>query len=176
MTKQEFLAASLPYGLYVSDFDETPRKIIGIHGDYCHVDYNEIGYEEMFLNDAEPIIRHPSDITKSIVQANYNNGESFIPIIELAKMGRQNSNGWIIKHDFCEFNFGPFTDSFMFDGENFSITSYPNYDPPHFITESRIAVRNQLKLFQQLIKWHFWPNMSKEEEVIYITNNFNPYI
>ena len=67
MTKKEFLAMSQPHGLYVSDFDETPRKIIGIHGDYCHVDYNEIGYEEMFLNDAEPIIRHQSDLTKPII-------------------------------------------------------------------------------------------------------------
>jgi len=27
----------------------------------------------------------------------------------------------------------------------------------------------------QLIKWHFWPNKPESEEVVYVTNEFNPY-
>ena len=27
----------------------------------------------------------------------------------------------------------------------------------------------------QLIKWHFWPNMPEGEEVVYVTDEFNPY-
>ena len=27
----------------------------------------------------------------------------------------------------------------------------------------------------KLIKWHFWPDMPEGEEVVYVTDNFNPY-
>ena len=27
----------------------------------------------------------------------------------------------------------------------------------------------------QLFKWHFWPGMPEGEEVVYVTDDFNPY-
>lgn len=165
---------SLPHGLYVSDFDETPRKIIGIHGDYCHVDYNEIGYEEMFLNDAEPIIRHPSDLTKPIVQSDYNNGEPFVPIVELARIAKpklKTADGiFEVDKDHFEFGCRLWDNFFYYDKEG----SF-GYIIATQKQEYQILIKNQLQLLQQLIKWHFWPDMPEGEEVVYVTEEFNPY-
>ena len=71
MTKQEFMAFSLPYGLKVK-FES--GEIAG---------YNATTYfYDKFNNENLPICRPLSDLTKPIEH----NGEKLVPIVELAKM------------------------------------------------------------------------------------------
>ena len=75
MTKQEFMAMSLPYGLKVfCNEDSNPYR------DYDHARYGM----EFFKNEYSytPILRPLSDLTKEIEH----NVEKLVPIVELAKM------------------------------------------------------------------------------------------
>ena len=77
MTKQEFLAMSLPYGLKCKDSDLLePNKIYKYIGTFYQVD-NETGYEKV-----KPILHPLTDLTKEIEH----NGEKFTPYIELLRM------------------------------------------------------------------------------------------
>jgi hypothetical protein len=52
------------------------------------------------------------------------------------------------------------------------------FDGQHFISGiSPVFNTDELPTWvtNLLIKWHFWPNMPKDEEVVYITDEFNPY-
>ena len=74
MTKQEFLAMSLPYGLKCKDSDLLePNKIYKYIGTFYQVD-NETGYEKV-----KPILHPLSDLTKEIEH----NGEKFVPLYRL---------------------------------------------------------------------------------------------
>ena len=74
MTKQEFLAMSLPYGLKCKDSDLLePNKIYKYIGTFYQVD-NETGYEKV-----KPILHPLSDLTKEIEY----NGEVFVPTTKL---------------------------------------------------------------------------------------------
>ena len=74
MTKQEFLAMSLPYGLKCKDSDLLePNKIYKYIGTFYQVD-NETGYEKV-----KPILHPLSDLTKEIEH----NGEVFVPTTKL---------------------------------------------------------------------------------------------
>ena len=136
MTKIEFLSASLPYELKVrvlcgdGVFDTT--------GDLTVKSLYELG-ESRFT----PIVRPLSDLTKPIVQADYNDGNPFIPIMEIQK-----------RNDFIHIM-----------GRHFVIgvqTIYEIDELPTWVT-------------QLLLKWHFWPNMPEGEEVVWVTDEFNPY-
>ena len=59
MTKQEFLAMSLPYGIYLLE-DAHISKLEGIVQGYYLIDYNEIGTEER--DDVLPILHPLSDL------------------------------------------------------------------------------------------------------------------
>lgn len=88
MTKQEFLAASLPYGLKLQ-FKEREEKYCrkqvigtlgGIYSDgtiVCHDTVN--AYPAKFKSVLHPL----SDLTKTIVHK----GKEFVPLIELLKNG-----------------------------------------------------------------------------------------
>lgn len=77
MTKQEFLAMSLPYGLKCKDSDLLePNKIYKYIGSYYQMD-NEIEYKNV-----KPILHPLSDLTKEIEH----NGEVFTPYIELLRI------------------------------------------------------------------------------------------
>ena len=166
MTKQEFLAASLPYGLKVQHRNDTFKLAIfklliySPNGDY---------------KDYIPIIRPLDSLLKECVQSDYNDGKPFIPIVELVKIAeganidvikyerKNNISGVVyididdIKSVFCYHEkISTFGINSVFDGR-FHICTY------------------QLQLFQQLLKWHFWPNMPEGEEVVLVTDEFNPY-
>lgn len=86
MTKQEFLAMSLPYGLK-AQFDESnekgcTKKVIGTIG--CVYDDGSITcYDTVNATPDEfRMILHPlSDLAKEITH----NGETFVPIVEINK-------------------------------------------------------------------------------------------
>lgn len=110
MTKQEFLAASLPYGLKLMQLRKhypTPQKdrVVTLDGiaDICgllpSVIYNNeaINFYTVFYRVDEstsgsdsdiqfiPIVRSLNTLVKECVQKDYNNGKPFVPIVELLK-------------------------------------------------------------------------------------------
>lgn len=162
MTKIEFLATSLPSGLKVNICyfngcaDTKCVKLIGRDLDNdLNADYKVI-----------PIIRHLDTLTQECVQADYNNGEPFIPIVELAKIAFPDEE-WQLHNSEKEaisFQDSGWHGEFWYD-EEYCIILMCGLG--HFI--------NQLQLFQQLIRWHYWPNKPENEEVVYVTETFNPY-
>lgn len=83
MTKQEFLAFSLPYGLIINfdKYEEITDKMVGMEigtdNEWCCY-YEEFG--EVNSVDVKPILRPLSDLTKPIVHK----GEEFVPMKEIA--------------------------------------------------------------------------------------------
>ena len=73
MTKQEFLAFSLPYGLKVNLFES--GNSYGIHSIYQSEDYMQ-EFERKSVYSFRPILHPLTDLTKEIEH----NGEKFVPI------------------------------------------------------------------------------------------------
>jgi hypothetical protein len=159
MNKIEFLAASLPYKLecrlkHDYAFTSLNCLLTGIYVDnddlYVNLgvyDGDDLSYD---LKNAIPIIRHLDSLTQECVQDDYNNGEPFIPIVELAKMA---VNG---TEDFIENSIQSIY--YFIDNKNFSRMEFLPF-----------------VIIQQLLKWHFWPAMPDGEEVVCVSDDFNPY-
>lgn len=162
MTKIEFLSASLPYGLKVrvlcgdGVFDTT--------GDLTVKSLYELGESRL-----TPIVRPLTDLIKECVQADYNEGRPFVPIVELARTAFDAENfngyelinrerGYVLKYKDYEFLYHIDMQSF-----NFFKGSIPQIVP------------NQFQLFQLLFKWHF-NLMDEGVEVVEVnTLEVNPY-
>ena len=176
MNKQEFIAASLPYN---PAFSSARGKIAyaSLRGYYIpnikSPFGNTIGKEislDSLMRDFKPIIRPLDSLTKECIQADYNDGKPFIPIVELARY-LYDGISW--------------TGNYTLNENHVHFDSYESYNEFWYSVEHRcfmtlmndedIPVHNQLQLFQQLLKWHFWPNMPEGEEVVYVSDNFNPY-
>ena len=84
MTKQEFLAFSLPYGLKMWNKSE-PYKVYEMDGFFPPnaIHYKETNRSDYFYFETKPILRPLSDLTKEIEH----NGEKFVPIDELNNIG-----------------------------------------------------------------------------------------
>lgn len=165
MTKQEFLAASLPYELILLgnyEKEEYTAVLGGIHGKRY---YDPSGNE---IEDFKPIIRPLDSLTQECVQSDYNGGKPFVPIVELAKISgiAYNTHNYVVEADYRGYilNIGILEFVYNIYGDFFCSIGIPY-----------ARVDNQLQLFQQLLKWHFWPNMPEGEEVVYVNENFNPY-
>lgn len=171
MTKQEFLAMSLPHvlklhmsGLYNIDHTNDEKvnaitvELVGIR--LREVEIHEIGRtitEFYEISDCKPIIHPLSDLTKPITHK----GEAFVPIVELAKMCFSNTYGnlpniknhEVLNSESCEsFGFIGYTDD-----ERFSLTFNDTFCDQSFefwIDRSRHFIK-QLELFLKLIEWHF---------------------
>ena len=96
------------------------------------------GYTWCSHNEFKPIIRPMSALTEPCVQADYNGGETFIPVYEI---------------------FG-------------NINQFEVECAVHILSSMNKMSASNL---QQLIKWHFWPNMPENEQIVYVTEEFNPY-
>ena len=196
MTKQEFLAASLPYNLKCQYCGVISYDIDCDGDDVNHQYGNKVallkelrfykkywiakcGVKSMALkrfNNGDgllPIIRPLDSLTKECVQSDYNDGKPFIPIVELAKMCDVRVK--------CFRDFKVETEHFAYGCKSKDNLFWYNsngafqYSVVTNTKEHILAIRNQLELFQQLLKWHFWPNMPESEEVVYVSENFNPY-
>jgi hypothetical protein len=166
MTKQEFLSASLPYGLAIKNSKEYDF-VKGI--DECEVTSLFRGNLTNIYSVEEvvPIIRHSSDLTKPCVQVDYNNGEPFVPIIELTKITGINIFKPKVYHD--NFDYG-------IEGRFYNFyLRIPEWDFTYTDGYEFYGISNQFRIFQQLLKWHFWIDMPESEEVVYVTEEFNPY-
>lgn len=148
MTKQEFLAFSLPYGLKVYvKYNHKPdhselEKMIGIIDDRIITDIHEEDIAPLFISEYGLCLRPLSDLTKEIEH----NGEKFVPIDELNNIG----------DDECD----RYND--YFNEENISDVNW--------LLEPFI-------IFQKLIEWHFdiADLISKGEAIDVNTLDVNPY-
>ena len=173
MNKQEFYGASLPHKLKVFPKDSLSKILTLDSGIY------EWDFERGITNHI-PIIRHFDDLTKECTQSDYNEGNPFIPMLELAKM-----KGWswgVIKDGKCyvtQILYGgtSFTETFHYsDNEGFYTITDDDYYTGDEHKVEKVGIKfNHFLLYQQLLKWHFWPNMPEGEKVVLVTKDFNPY-
>lgn len=199
MTKQEFQAMSLPYGLKLMQLRKhypTPQKdrVVTLDGiaDICgllpSVIYNNeiINFYTVFYRVDEstsgsdsdiqfiPIVRPLESLTKECVQKDYNNGKPFVPIVELAKIA-EGSDIKILDYKQKQSAFGVRYIDRLGDKRVFayhkeaSTFAINSFDYDFFD-----ICMYQLQLFQQLLKWHF-DLITEEYEKVYVTDEFNPY-
>jgi len=146
MTKEEFLSASLPYGLKVTfEADEYNHSIVGVECNYVTLisHFNDYGRAE--IQKTIPIVRPLSDLTKECVQSDYNDGKPFVPIDELRYWAKCDADhSWLdaIEDDFASVD------------EKINVGSF------HLVV--------------QLIRWHF-DLLDENCEKVYVTDEFNPY-
>lgn len=150
MNKQLYLAIGLTNGLkcyvpyvYGPDLSEI-YDIEGMINDYLYTSAMEEDDMPLHLREFGLVVRPLSDLTKPIVQANYNNGEPFVPNDEIEKIfgGRlYMANGLRMENEYAE----------------------------------AYSVNEAMDIIQLLLSWHFWPNMPENEQVVYVTDEFNPY-
>ena len=177
MTLKEFIAIGQCYGLLLQ------RKgtdiIIPTEG---IVISNGIKPEErespdtmcLDCDETLPIIRDMSSLGKECIQADYNDGKPFIPIVELAKRAMEELG------EKCEDNGRIYSDTnrvsiFMNDWYFGVQSSIQGTDIFLFDNEKLGRVIDSFGFYLQLLKWHFYPNIPVGEEVVLITDNFNPY-
>ena len=161
MTKQEFLAMSYPYEIKLVYRNDKSWPIIMAIGNLDEILHTN--------KDYKPILRPLSDLTKEIEHK----GETFIPIVELARMAWKEPliNKFKINNGTLWYNF---------DGDEYYFEFRPNKGflfarmTPY---ESFMPIDNQLGLFQKLIEWHFdiADLISKGEAIDVNTLETNPY-
>jgi len=153
MNKIEFLAASLPYGLkFFYEGSDGYFK-----GDTLKDDYNQL--ETLFnINN----LGYCEDERGNEID------EQFKPIIRhLDTLNRE-----CIQADYNGGKpFIPIEEICKIRGITKKNTS--------FLSDFKLSINNETLRFDLmvlLIKWHFWPNMPEGEEVVYVTDEFNPYV
>jgi hypothetical protein len=152
MTKIEFLSTSLPYDLLLlgNNGDEEYTAVLG--GIQCDIQYeryyDESGNE---FEDFKPIVRPLDSLTKECIQSDYNDGKPFFPIKELEGL-----------FPYCNF--------YLLDDNGKTVIGFDNRD-----YDNDVTIEEMMLIIQQLIKWHFWLNMPENEEVVYVSDEFNPY-
>ena len=172
MTKTEFLSASLPYGVKVTfEADEYNHSLVGVECNYVTLisPFNDYGRAE--IQKTIPIVRPLSDLTKPIVQADYNGGKSFVPIVELAKIAFQKLK-WDIGFEDGRccllYSGGARAYEFTFSMETLSFYCF------RYRTHEACAVPYQSELFQLMYKFHF-DLITEDCEKLYVSDEFNPY-
>jgi hypothetical protein len=144
MKKINYLAANLPNELKVKIlcgdgvFDTTTTLTVG--------NLYELGESRI-----KPIVRPLSDLTKPITQANYNEGEPFVPIVELAKLLFRN----IKNEESVEL-----------------IDNFLCYKKVRLMSFDFDSI--SLRAAQHLLMWHF-DLITEDCEKVFTTSEFNPY-
>lgn len=166
MNKTEFLSASLPYGLKFMSKGLYEDAVMLLHG----VVFSEVcsQYGRFSIKDVKPIIRPLDSLTKECVQSDYNNGKPFVPALELVKL-EEKYNKWVDIAPSIPYDIKIIQKPF---GKVLKVTKAEQWVVYLSLTEME---RARHYVIQQLIKWHFWPNMPEGEEVVYVTDEFNPY-
>lgn len=172
MTKQEFLAFSLPYGLKVYvKYNHKPEhseleKMIGIVDDRIITDMLDEDIAPLFISEYGLCLRPLSDLTKEIEH----NGEKFIPALELVKL-EEKYNHWkeiapTIPYDIKIIN-KPF-------GKVLKVSKVEHW--VIYLSLNEIE-RAKYYIVSQLIKWHFdiADLISKGEAIDVNTLEINPY-
>ena len=169
MTKQEFLAMSLPYDVKAIDkfgciWTIHPYKdALDSFKDNEHLSYENFIKEEVH----KLILRPLSDLTKEIEHK----GEKFVPIVKLMQIAYEIQDSDITPEKiYVKDNLHTVKISdveFAFDADDNSFISMLH----NFFS----AVPKQLELFQKLISWHFNLMDIGEEFIDVNTLEENPY-
>ena len=170
MTKQDFFAISLPYGLCViseCDLDNRDYDEICIYKPYH---YTDEFIEKSITSDVQLAILHPlTDLTKEIEH----NGKTFVPIVELAKMS------WI--DEVVDFKYQSLKAETVFIAfsDKYNVFGYDSNTQSFFgaADGESCSVVNQFSLFENMIKWHFdiAGLIDKGEAIDINTLNINHY-
>ena len=176
MTKQEFLAMSLPHDVKAIDKFECIWTIHAYKDALDGLDDNEhLSYENFITEEGHKLILRPlSDLTKEIEHK----GEKFVPAMALSKIIADIHNddldsGWVIKNDgriICKTPWDLKIEIF----HNAKEISFSVYDTWRHV-EKRTT--NQFTAFQKLIEWHFdiADLISKGEAIDVNALEENPY-
>lgn len=162
MTKQEFLAMSLPFNAIVCvKYTHKPdsseyENLIGLIGGRVITGETEEDDPLLPISDYHVILHPLSDLTKEIEHG----GEKFVPIVELAKMAGLNG---VIDYAGHRFLYLKEWKSFVYQKE---------CGTPYFSQE---VVKNQFDLFLKLIEWHFALGLDENDYIDINTLNENPY-
>lgn len=185
MKTEEFLAMSLPYGLYVGQYRHSKIECYNYYGLKKYEPYNKwialiddsthADYQSSYTDGIYPILHPLSDLTKEIEHK----GEKFIPMYILSKMqgfSVDNVKNWIFdfhdgKHSVASAHNGNWMLRYMVDEESFFLNGLTDWNKKHQKS------RNQLSMFQKLIEWHFdIAGLIKKNEAIDVnTLSENPY-
>lgn len=192
MTKEEFLAFSLPYRLKCNDRNPLDKTSVYT---YCGVFYGQD--KENNYENVKPILHPLSDLTKEIDH----NGERFIPMVRLfeylqtnhfsdnplLKLVKFNKDN-IISCEFKKYENVKMSDCILkhtvkFNDDNIEIHSFRyECDIHRFINRNEtqrrpLGIPYQLDLFQKLIEWHFDIGglIDKNEAIDVNTLESNPY-
>lgn len=155
MNKLEFFKASICTGLRVHIIDNHKPNLSeleilrGMFDDY-YVFTNNDEHETFTLGLYNAVVRHISDLTRECSQYDYNNGKPFVPIVELRKLY-------------------PCYDFSILMDNNKSVIGFDNIN-----MDNDMIIEDVIQIIQQLLHWHF-NLMDESEDVIYVTDEFNPY-
>ena len=118
--------------------------------------------------DCKPIVRQNEDLVREITQ----DGKRIVPIVELAKKTTGRDDIFVNEIVFNEEGaFVRFDNDYVL-GYALSENSFGIYDRHNVI----YTVSNQLELFQMLLSWHFVPQRGLDWEVVYTSQDCDPYI
>lgn len=159
MNKLEFLSTQLLYGLRVFANQQVNMPNGFVFNSYRYCSY--VGD----IMDFTPIIRHIDSLTRECVQADYNEGKPFVPIVELLKAI------YPIKDEYK----GTVYEIIDIDRSGYPRAYYRHLATRDIIINPFDANSMPHWVVQQLLKWHYWPNKPESEEVIWVTSEFNPY-
>ena len=162
MTKQEFLAMSLPHELRC---EISNKKVCYKLASYTATDY------ALEFNDkgiiGTPILHPLSDLTKEIEHK----GEKFVPMVELSKLaGFEPQQLDPIDEIVAICN--NYSISFGYEKGSF-FAGRINFKENDWIED--ITIKNQLQLFSKLIEWHFSLMDEGEKFIDVNTLEENPY-
>lgn len=172
MTKEEYMAFSLPYNLKIKHFDANREsehicKIEVWHNEEVTISDGEYEYD-LLLNDILPILHPLSDLTKEIEHK----GERFVPIVRLIEIAfdvevNTNRVELSFEDDMYIAEINGF--EFVFDITDNSLLSFRHNFPS--------VVPKQLTLFQKLIEWHFdlFGGIENKEAINVNDLKTNPY-
>ena len=153
MTKEQFIAMSLFYKLkcqFMESEDRYCRKkeigtIGGIYNDGSIVCSDTIN---SCPSKFKLILRPLSDLGRSISQANYNNGEPFIPALELIKL-EEKYNKWVDFAPTIPYDIVILTKPF---GQVLKVSKLGTW--VIYLSLNEIE-RAKYYIVSQLVKWHF---------------------
>ena len=176
MEKLKIYSAYLPYGLKLQYFDDEREilhndcKIVEFREDEMTIANNEYQYDVKF-DDVKPILFSLEDLTKEITI----NGETFVPIIELAEIAGLKPFKGEYRMEFLNDERAAFVECKCF--EHYGVKQrFAYYNDFGFrATLDGYKPYKQFELFEKLLEWKFNVFNLPEIEYIKVTEEYNPY-
>ena len=181
MNKLKIHSAYLPYGLKFSSSMDKPFEDYGLQsiwtldginklfGDYCLL--TKENNDAYAINSCKPILFSLEDLTKEITI----NGETFVPIIELAEIAGLKPFKGEYRMEFLNDERAAFVECKCF--EHYGVKQrFAYYNDFGFrATLDGYKPYKQFELFEKLLEWKFNVFNLPEIEYIKVTEENNPY-